>query len=110
MNFKLAPWWIWIIACAVLLIATEKMPYGYYLLVRIVVFGIAMYLAYAGWGGGMFSRLCSTIFGFVAVLFNPILPIHLSRQTWHPIDIAFALFFAAHLAFVLITRNRVRAF
>ncbi len=109
MNWKTTPWWLWIIASAMLLIATVRMPYGYYTVTRIVVCGLAAYLAYAGWERGVLSRLWSTIFGLVAVLFNPILPVYLSRRTWYPIDITVALLFAAHLAFVLLTRNRVRA-
>lgn len=108
MRFKSIPRWLWIIPIVLLLVATIRMPYGYYTLTRIVVCGLAAYLAYAGWQGTIFSRLWSTIFGLVAVLFNPILPVYLSRRTWYPIDITIALFFAAHLAFVLITRNRVR--
>ena len=31
-------------------------------------------------------------FGLLAVLFNPIIPVHLSREIWAPIDMAAALF------------------
>lgn len=109
MVFKSAPWWIWVIVSAMLLIATESMPYGYYTLTRIVVCGVGAYLAYAGWEGGIFSRLWSTIFGLVAALFNPVLPVYLPRRTWYPIDITVALVFVTHLAFVLLSRKRARS-
>jgi hypothetical protein len=109
MNFKSTPWWLWVIASALLLLATERMPYGYYTLTRIVSCSLAVYFAYVGWDGGALSRVLSTIFGIVAVLFNPILPIYLSRRTWYPIDISVAVVFAAHLAFVRLAGSRLRA-
>ena len=33
------------------------------------------------------------LFGFIAVLFNPLIPIHLSRELWQPIDAICALLF-----------------
>lgn len=100
MHFKSIPWWLLVIASALLLIATEKMPYGYYTLTRIVVCGLACLFAYVGWEGDVASRIWSTIFGLAAVLFNPIFPIHLSRGNWFGIDIGVAVIFAAHLALV----------
>ena len=36
----------------------------------------------------------------IAVLFNPILPIHLDRSTWFYLDLGAAGIFVAHLIFV----------
>ena len=33
------------------------------------------------------------LFGFIAVLFNPLIPIHLSREIWQPIDVVCATLF-----------------
>jgi hypothetical protein len=109
MHFKSIPWWLWVIASALLLVATERMPYGYYTLTRIVVCGLGAFFAYVGWEGGLVSRVWSTIFGLVAVLFNPIFPIYLSRGTWYGIDISVAFIFAAHLIFVRLGWGRVKA-
>ena len=46
------------------------------------------------------SRIWSVILGCVAVLFNPIIPIYLSRSTWYDFDVGVAIILAAHLAFV----------
>jgi hypothetical protein len=108
MQLKSIPWWLWVIASALLFIATERMPYGFYTLTRIVVCGLAAFFAYAGWKGEA-SRVWSTIFGFVAVLFNPLFPIHLARGTWYGIDLGVAVIFAAHLAFVRLEWGRVKA-
>jgi hypothetical protein len=83
-----------------LFVATEKMPYGYDTLTRIAVCGFVSFLAFVGWEDGVVSRICSAIFGCIAVLFNPIIPIYLSRRTWFRFDVGVAIILAAHLAFV----------
>jgi hypothetical protein len=40
------------------------------------------------------------MFGLIAVLFNPLMPIYLKRTTWFRIDIGIAIVFAAHLVIV----------
>lgn len=40
------------------------------------------------------------MFGVIALLFNPIVPVHLSRSIWSPIDIAAAVAFIAAAIFV----------
>jgi hypothetical protein len=109
MLFKSIPWWLWVIAIALLFIATERVPYGYYTITRIFVCGLGACFAYVGWEGGLVSRAWSTIFGLIAVLFNPIIPIYLSRGTWYGIDICVAIIFAAHLAFVRLEWGRAKA-
>lgn len=74
------------------------MPYGYYTLTRIVVCGFAAFFAFIAWEGG--SRVWTMMLGLIAVLFNPIIPIYLSRPTWFGLDVGVAVVFAAHLAFV----------
>ncbi len=98
MRLKSIPWWLWLIPIVLLFIATEKMPYGYYTFTRIAVCGFAAVFAYLEWEGGSISRIWASILGLVAVLFNPILPIYLSRKIWYPLDVGVAVIFAAHLA------------
>jgi hypothetical protein len=97
MQFNQIPWWLWLIPIALLFIAIEKMPYGYYTLTRIVVCGFASFLVFVGW---KVSRIWSVILGCIAVLFNPIIPIFLSRSTWYDFDVGVAIIFGAHLAFM----------
>jgi hypothetical protein len=65
-------------------------PYGYYTLLRLVVCGTGVYIAYSAF---MIER---KIIGFLAILtallFNPIFPIYFNKETWVIIDIAVALF------------------
>jgi len=78
------------------------MPYGYYTFTRIVVCGSAAFITYISWkeSENVISHLWAVMFGLVAVLFNPIVPIYLKRTTWFSIDIGIAIIFAVHLVIV----------
>lgn len=80
---------LFILPAAMSLIALASLPYGYYTLLRIVVFVSGGIIAY------MAAQRPATLpwafaFGLVALLFNPIIPVHLSREIWQPIDVAVA--------------------
>ena len=82
---------VWQLPAVALLLALAPLPYGYYTLLRIVVCGAAALLAFND-----FKRFGSVSFwvllmGGIALLFNPIIPIHLSREVWAPINILTAL-------------------
>lgn len=79
------------VATLFLLGALAEWPYGYYRLVRIVVCGACVWV-------GLFAHAqkrgwAVAVFTFIAVLFNPVLPIHLTRQIWLPIDLITAALF-----------------
>ena len=77
-----------ITAVARLLWALEKHPYGYYKLLRWVVCGASAYAGSIAFEDEHKKRVW--IFGIIAVLFNPIIPVHLDRDTWAAIDLATA--------------------
>ncbi len=80
-----------LIAVTMLLISLADLPYGYYQLLRFVTCGVAMYVAYTAY---KWQKVWVVwLFGFVALLFNPLIPIHLSRELWQPIDVLCALTF-----------------
>jgi len=87
-----------LIAAAMLLGALTALPYGYYQLLRFVVCGVGVYVAYTAYNWQKMWAMW--LFAFIAVLFNPLIPIHLSREIWQPIDAVCALLFAT-VAFVL---------
>ena len=73
-----------IIAAAMLFWALDDHPYSYFTLLRVVVCGVAVYCAVQA---NEYDRSSWTwIFGGIAVLFNPIWPIHLDRETWQVVD------------------------
>ena len=61
-------------------------PYEFFILLRVVVFSGAAYVAWIAYQAE--REPWAWVLGIVAVLFNPILPLHLTRELWIPIDIA----------------------
>jgi hypothetical protein len=89
-----------IIAAIMLFLALAPWPYGYYQLLRFVVCGVSVYVAFIAYN---WQKIWATfLFGFIAVLFNPLIPIHLSRELWQPIDTICAIIF---LIAILILKN-----
>ena len=84
----------WIAPLVVLGIGLLPMPYGYYFLSRLVVCGCAIY--YAIQFSGQSDTTLVWIFGFFAVLYNPIIPIHLgAKGLWIVVNLITAgVFFA----------------
>ena len=81
------------IAAAMLLAAVGKWPYAYYQITRWVVCAAAVFVAYKGW---TFKRAwVAWGFGFVAILFNPLVPFHIKRDSWQVIDLLAAAAFIA---------------
>jgi len=79
------------IPAIMLLLALAPWPYGYYQLLRLVVCGVAVYVAFMAYACQKMWAVW--LFGFIAVLFNPLLPIHLSRHIWQPIDVLCGILF-----------------
>jgi hypothetical protein len=87
-----------IIAAIMLFLALASWPYGYYQLLRFVVCGVSVYVAFMAYN---WHKMWATwLFGFIAVLFNPLIPVHLSRELWQPIDGICGVIFIA-IAFIL---------
>ena len=108
MDFRGIPWWIWLIPITLLLMATTRMPYGYYTLLRIIVCLFTAVIAVGEWNPQSARRVISVTSGCVALLFNPVVPIFLKRGTWFYIDISVAVLMAAHLIFRRLRTATVR--
>jgi len=81
-----------LVAAIMLFVAIAELPYGYYQILRWVVCGVAIYIAYMAY---RWRKVWATwVFGFVAALFNPIIPVHLTKEIWQPIDVICAILFA----------------
>ena len=74
------------IAAVMLLLAIRSWPYAYYQCLRVVVCAVAVFVVYKSMGW----RISWPVFVFVpiAIMFNPLVPLHLSRPTWQGVDIA----------------------
>lgn len=84
-----------LVAAAALLVALGRLPYSYYTLMRLLCCTVAAYGAYLAVERQ--QRVWFWIFGVVALLFNPFLPIRLDRATWAVLDVAAALLILASL-------------
>jgi hypothetical protein len=82
----------WVAPIIVMVIGALPMPYGYYSLLRLVVCGCSVYFALR-----LHQReevLFVWIFGFVAVLYNPIIPVHLyEKAIWMVVNVITAILF-----------------
>ena len=88
MNIK----WLCIFSGAILLLAIPSgWPYDFYILLRWVIFISSIIVAL----GFYKSKLTAWTFVFssVAFLFNPIIPIHLSKSSWVLVDFVSVILF-----------------
>ena len=90
------------VSIAMLLSAAGDWPYGFYQLLRIVVTATAVYVVFQVVNR---RQVWPWIMGGIAILFNPIFPIHLTREEWQPIDFAVAVIFV--IALVQTVRRRL---
>ena len=67
-------------------------PYGYYTLLRLVGCCTAGYAMYKLKNHERLSRHFIPLVG-LAILFNPLVPIHLGRLFWLPINLGVAVYF-----------------
>ena len=82
-----------IVAAAFLLLALLDWPYGYYQLLRFIVTGAAAWIAYIAYGSK--KQWIMVIIIIIALLFNPLMPIHFDRETWAGIDVLSGIGFIA---------------
>ena len=83
------------IPTAVLFVGVLPLPIGYYTLLRLVVTAAAAYIAYDTFQNDKQSGWI-WVFGFVAILFNPLIPIYLDKEIWMVIDFVVAILFIAY--------------
>jgi hypothetical protein len=80
-----------LIAAAFLFLALfDGWPYGFFTLLRFVVFASSAYVAWMAYEAQ--KEKWVWIFGSLAVLFNPFIIIHLDREIWSVIDLIVAVF------------------
>ena len=81
-----------IVSIVMLLLAMPAIwPYGYYILLRWVVTASAIFLVWVSYN--LKKTFWLFLMGIIALLFNPIAPIHLDKETWVIIDLIVAVIF-----------------
>lgn len=84
------------IICGVLLLIAipSWLPYGFYTFLRLVICAASIYLTFTFYKSKLNGWML--VFGSIALLFNPIIPVYLSKEIWVVIDfIGVILFFIA---------------
>lgn len=92
---------------ALMLIAIKDLPYGYYTFLRISTFLSSIALAC------VYSKKYSSLFIsfiIVGILFNPIIPIHLTKDIWRYINILVGIFFMINVYFLRIPATHTQKF
>ena len=85
---------LFLIPAAMLLLALADMPSGYYVFMRIVVCFACAVVAYSSYKRDDSLNGSAIVFGLMAILFNPVIPVYLyDREIWMPIDIIGAIIF-----------------
>ena len=83
-----------VISIILLLLAIPAIwPYGYYVLLRWIVTASAIFLIWVAHNLQKQSWLWLMV--VIAILFNPIVPIHLDKEMWIVIDFIVAILFLA---------------
>lgn len=81
-------------------------PYGYYILLRWICCGIFAYLAFKAHEQN--ETGFAWILGITAAVYNPILPVHLTREIWSVVNVV-TIGIAAASTFKLSTRIQDRS-
>ena len=93
-------------ASAFLLVAAfSHWPYFLYVLLRVTICAIALYLAHSAFVAK--RKLWVWVFGAVAMLFNPIIPMRMHRSDWSHINLIAALIFVSWIALSLLWKSEV---
>lgn len=74
------------ISAAMLFLGVAPLPYGYYTLLRLVACGVFAYAAYVAFERK--SKALPWVYGFMALVFNPIIKIHFPKEIWIFVDVA----------------------
>lgn len=81
------------IVAVLLFVAAAPMPYGFYTFVKIIACGCAGIIFYHLWDDE-YRGSWLWIWGAIAVLFNPIANIHMTKEIWMVADIITGLIFS----------------
>ena len=80
-DASLPPAPVWLIPAVMLVIPLAPLPYGYFMLLRLVVCGASIWLSYALITGRSWQGMGWT-FVAIALLYNPVFRVHFERELW----------------------------
>ncbi len=88
------------IAAAMLFVGAAPLPYGYYMFLRIVATGVFVWAAFVTYERG--DKSLPWVYGILAILFNPLIKVHLPKELWAVVDVGVGIF-------LLVTSSKIRA-
>lgn len=77
-----------IVTAVLLMLALLELPYSYYTMLRLIVCLVFVHNVTRVVKDG--SRQWVWLYGGIALLFNPLIPVHLDRVTWAIVDLGTA--------------------
>jgi hypothetical protein len=86
------------ICVALLFLGIAPLPYGYYSLLRLVACATLALSAVVAHRRR--ARTLPTVFGILAVAFNPVIPVFLPREIWAVIDVGTAILLLSQRRFL----------
>ena len=88
---------------AALLVGAAPLPYGYYILLRVIACVVFAWGAVLTFDKG--NRVLPWMLGALALLFNPIAKVHLQKEVWAMVDIGAAIFLVIAGRWILARRR-----
>ena len=95
---------LWTAPAVLLVIAVLPLPYAYYIFLRLFVCAASAYLAYQHFVHGDAVDRWVVLLVAIALLYNPFIPIYLTREIWILVNLITATAFVLHFALL---RRRV---
>jgi len=96
-----------LLSAGMLLISVINLPYGYYTFLRFIVTLTAVTTAYCFYKTDSNDKV--VIFSLIALLFNPVVPVHLNKPLWLLIDIGIAIYmYSVSMLFVQVDKNKIQ--
>ena len=91
-----------LVAILLLVAAEGRYPYGFYMLLRLIITVGSIYWAWRVYQVGL--RAWAWAFVAVALLLNPFLPIRMQRAQWQPIDLWLGILLLGWSAYWLVRK------
>lgn len=75
-----------ILACLLIVAPIIAFPYGFYTFLRLAISVSAGFIIYNSYKAKSGVDEVSIIFAIILILYNPIIPVYLTREIWTPIN------------------------
>jgi hypothetical protein len=94
------------IGSLMLLFAIVELPYGYYIILRLSISSISAYCIYSAYTQN--NKIFTLLFTGCLVLYNPLIPLHLHRETWSIFNVCGSLLLFLSFLFIGASHKTVR--